>query len=77
LFDLLTSFKAITGYGLLCNTSLNFKGKGFITQCPTFPPTPCSVKLDGFVVEGRIYMLKSSLRYQQYLRSDKSLLAKA
>ena len=33
-------------------------------------------QLDGFVVGGRIYMLKASMRYQQYLREDKRTLAK-
>jgi hypothetical protein len=28
--------------------------------------------LDGFVIEGRSYMLKSSKNYQAYLRSSKS-----
>ena len=32
LYDLLVAFKARTGYGVLCNTSLNFNGKGFINN---------------------------------------------
>ncbi len=32
LHDLLTAFKARTGVGALCNTSLNFKGFGFINR---------------------------------------------
>lgn len=32
LHALLTAFKAATGTGVLCNTSLNFKGKGFINR---------------------------------------------
>src|SRR4029079_17766870 len=32
LHDLLLAFKSATGYGVLCNTSLNFKGKGFINN---------------------------------------------
>lgn len=32
LYDLLVAFKALTGYGVLCNTSLNFSGKGFINN---------------------------------------------
>src|SRR5205823_10493722 len=30
LYELLVAFKARTGYGVLCNTSLNFKERGFI-----------------------------------------------
>ncbi len=32
LHDLLTAFKSRYGAGLLCNTSLNFKGYGFINR---------------------------------------------
>jgi predicted NodU family carbamoyl transferase len=32
LYELLVAFKARTGYGVLCNTSLNFKGRGFINK---------------------------------------------
>ena len=32
LYELLIAFKARTGYGVLCNTSLNFKGRGFINE---------------------------------------------
>jgi hydroxymethyl cephem carbamoyltransferase len=32
LHDLLTAFEARTGVGALCNTSLNFKGFGFINR---------------------------------------------
>ncbi|GCE15613.1 carbamoyltransferase C-terminal domain-containing protein [Tengunoibacter tsumagoiensis] len=32
LHSLLEAFKAVTGYGVLCNTSLNFKGTGFINR---------------------------------------------
>jgi hydroxymethyl cephem carbamoyltransferase len=32
LFDILTAFKRETGAGVLCNTSLNFNGRGFINR---------------------------------------------
>jgi len=68
LFELLTAFKAITGFGVLCNTSLNFKHKGFINTMSDLSAYTLQHELDGFVVEGRIYMLKSSVGYQEYLR---------
>jgi carbamoyltransferase/hydroxymethyl cephem carbamoyltransferase len=68
LFELLSAFKALTGYGVLCNTSLNFKTKGFINSMSELSAYTLQHQLDGFVVEGRIYMLKSSTRYQEYLR---------
>ena len=71
MFELLTAFKAITGYGVLCNTSLNFNNKGFINKMSDLSAYTLQHKLDGFVVGGRIYMLKSSKRYQEFLRDDK------
>jgi predicted NodU family carbamoyl transferase len=71
LFELLTAFKALTGYGVLCNTSLNFKSKGFINTMCDLSAYTLQHQLDGFVVDGRIYMLKSSMSYQKYLRDDK------
>ena len=64
--DLLVAFKALTGYGVLCNTSLNFKGKGFINNLTDLDTYPVNHDLDGFVVEGRAYLLRSSERYSAY-----------
>lgn len=75
LYELLTAFKAQTGYGVLCNTSLNFKSKGFINTTSDLSIYTLQHQLDGFVAEGRIYMLKSSMGYQKYLRSGKRRLA--
>jgi predicted NodU family carbamoyl transferase len=68
LYDLLVAFRARTGYGVLCNTSLNFKGKGFINQLTDLSEYALKRNLDGFVVEERTYLLKSSRKYQEYLR---------
>ncbi len=67
LYELLVAFKARTGYGVLCNTSLNFKGKGFINSIADLSAYTIEHNLDGFVIEGRSYMLKSSKNYQAYL----------
>jgi len=67
-FELLTTFKALTGYGVLCNTSLNFKSKGFINTMSDLSAYTLQHQLDGFVVDGRIYMRKTSVGYQNYLR---------
>ena len=69
LYDLLIAFKARTGYGVLCNTSLNFSGKGFINNLTDLDTYTVDRELDGFVVEGRAYLLRSSERYMAY-RSD-------
>lgn len=73
LFDLLCAFKAKTGYGILCNTSLNFNGRGFINKLGDLSKYVMDHSLDGFVAGGKIYLLKSSRIYQQYLRVAKTL----
>lgn len=70
LHELLTAFKARTGYGVLCNTSLNFKGKGFINNLRDLDAYAVEHGLDGFVVEGQAYILKKSQRYQAYLTAS-------
>lgn len=72
LHDLLVAFKVLTGYGVLCNTSLNFKGKGFINNIADLSAYTIEHNLDGFVIEGRCYMLKSSTNYQAYLSEPNS-----
>ncbi len=70
LSDLLVAFKGRTGYGVLCNTSLNFNGKGFINNIVDLDAYATQRDLDGFVVEGRAYLLKASWRYQAYLKTS-------
>lgn len=69
MYDLLTAFKQRTGYGVLTNTSLNFKGAGFINRIDDLSSYVVQHNLDGFVVEGRSYILKSSEAYKAYLES--------
>jgi len=71
LYELLSAFKARTGYGVLCNTSLNFKGKGFINRIDDLSTYVVEHGLDGFVVDEKAYFLKSSTSYQAYLRMPK------
>lgn len=67
LYELLLSFKSQTGYGVLCNTSLNFKGRGFINNITDLSEYVIERNLDGFVIEGRCYMLRKSKQYKAYL----------
>jgi predicted NodU family carbamoyl transferase len=67
LYELLLAFKTRTGYGVLCNTSLNFKGRGFINNITDLSLYTIERNLDGFVIEGKCYMLKSSKSYKMYL----------
>lgn len=54
-YDLLQAFKAETGYGVLCNTSLNFKGTGFINRMSDLVAYVRDRGLDGFIVDDTAY----------------------
>lgn len=56
LYRLLREFKARSGVGLLCNTSLNFSGKGFINRTSELLQYARETGLDGFAVEGRLFL---------------------
>jgi predicted NodU family carbamoyl transferase len=75
MYELLSAFKVRTGYGVLCNTSLNFKGRGFINKIDDLSRYVVEHRLDGFVVEEKAYCLKSSTSYQAYLRMPNSIAA--
>ncbi len=73
LYKLLIAFKALTGYGVLCNTSLNFKGRGFINNIADLATYTIDHNLDGFVIAEKCYMLRSSKSYQAYLSIKNSV----
>ncbi|TWG98540.1 carbamoyltransferase/hydroxymethyl cephem carbamoyltransferase [Nocardioides sp. J9] len=75
LHDLLVEFKQRTGYGVLCNTSLNFSGKGFVNNLRDLADYTSAHGLDGFVVEGRAYLLKKSERYAAYRANRREFLS--
>ncbi|WP_347555339.1 carbamoyltransferase C-terminal domain-containing protein [Robbsia sp. KACC 23696] len=56
LHDLLCAFKKEAGVGVLCNTSLNFNGKGFINRTSDLLAYAQEVNLDGFAIEGAMYV---------------------
>jgi predicted NodU family carbamoyl transferase len=66
--ELLRAFRHRTGYGVLCNTSLNFNGRGFINMIDDLSTYAVEHELDGFVVEGKSYLLRSSTNYKSYLK---------
>jgi len=55
LHPLLTAFRDLTGYGVLCNTSLNFAGHGFLNRTSELVLYCESRDIDDIVVEGRWY----------------------
>jgi len=56
LYQVLTAFKSLTGFGVLCNTSLNFNGYGFINRTSDLVSFVKSRNIDGFVVNNRLYI---------------------
>jgi len=64
LHTLLLAFKQKTGFGVLCNTSLNFKGKGFVNRLSDLIVLQERNGLDALVVNGRMYIpLLSAKRF--------------
>jgi predicted NodU family carbamoyl transferase len=49
--DLLVAFRDLTGYSVLCNTSLNFSGRGFINRTSDLAAFGEQHGLDGYVVD--------------------------
>jgi predicted NodU family carbamoyl transferase len=58
IYNLLSQFKNITGFGVLCNTSLNFNGMGFINRRSDLLEYSKNQGLDGFVIHDKFYRLK-------------------
>ncbi len=79
LYRLLGEFKNMTGFGVLCNTSLNFPGCGFINRLSDLSEYAKERELDGFVVGDKMYLndmkghintyksLRLNLNEKQYL----------
>ena len=61
LHDLLFEFRKISGYGVLCNTSLNFKGRGFINRSTDLFRFAREFGLDGVVIEGALFLRSESM----------------
>lgn len=56
LHDVLGAFARRTGVGVLCNTSLNFPGKGFVNRTSDLVKLALDRGLDGFVVGERLFI---------------------
>ncbi|HCF6445376.1 carbamoyltransferase C-terminal domain-containing protein [Pseudomonas aeruginosa] len=55
LYELLKEFKRISGVGVLCNTSLNFKGKGFINRMSQLKEFSTFTGISILVVNDKMY----------------------
>jgi predicted NodU family carbamoyl transferase len=58
IYRLLNEFKKITEFSVLCNTSLNFNGKGFINRTSDLLKYSKSQDLNGFVINDKFYKFK-------------------
>ena len=58
MYKLLKGFKELTGFGVLCNTSLNFNGMGFINRTSDLLKYSKTRNLDGFVINNKFYVMR-------------------
>jgi hydroxymethyl cephem carbamoyltransferase len=65
LCQVLDAFAERTGVGVLCNTSLNFAGRGFINRTSDLVEYVRARGIDGFVLDGTVYW--SRTRQEQTL----------
>ncbi len=56
LFKLLSAFKKQTGFGVLCNTSLNYSGRGFINRSSDLFNYSTSKEIEVVVVNNKLYL---------------------
>lgn len=54
--SLLKEVQKLAGYGVLCNTSLNFNSRGFINKMSDMVAYALAQDLDGFVVNDRMFI---------------------
>lgn len=60
LYQLLETFKEKTSFGVLCNTSLNFNGAGFINRTSDLVQYAKMANLDGFAIENTVFIRTDS-----------------
>lgn len=56
IYKLIVEFKKLTGLSVLCNTSLNFNGYGFINTLSDLYLYCFENELDGFVFENKFFL---------------------
>ncbi|MGY2400029.1 carbamoyltransferase C-terminal domain-containing protein [Pseudomonas sp. SDO5271_S396] len=58
LYTLLVEFKKLSGVAVLCNTSLNFNGRGFINSSSDLCKFSIEHELDGFIFNDKLFLKK-------------------
>lgn len=69
-YALLSAFKRETGHGVLCNTSLNFKGAGFINRLSDLVRYAREHNLDAFVIGDTLYKMSSTAYHTRQERPN-------
>lgn len=64
--QLLSAYRDISGVGVLCNTSLNFNGRGFINRLSDLCRFASEHGLDGFVIEDKLFLNPD--RHNEYIK---------
>jgi predicted NodU family carbamoyl transferase len=62
MFTLLDKFKQVSGYSVLCNTSLNFPGCGFINRTSDLLKYVVETNIPMFVINQKMYISTSVIR---------------
>jgi len=70
LYELLRAFTKLTGAGVLCNTSLNFPGNGFINRMSDLVRFTIERDLDAMVVDNRLYEHRQRICAKTNLREQ-------
>jgi len=70
LYELLRAFTKLTGAGVLCNTSLNFPGNGFINRMSDLVRFTIERDLDAMVVDNRVYEHRQRICAKTNLREQ-------
>lgn len=64
--QLLSAYRDVSGVGVLCNTSLNFNGRGFINRLSDLYRFASEHELDGFVFEDTLFL--NSVRHNENVK---------
>jgi predicted NodU family carbamoyl transferase len=67
-YALLCELKKKSGFGVACNTSLNFLGKGFINRSTDLANYAASQRLDGVIVDDKMFIRSRLLRAKQAMK---------
>jgi predicted NodU family carbamoyl transferase len=69
-YDLLKAFRDKTGYGVLCNTSLNFLGCGFINRSSDILRYVQQTGISAFVINRKMYISGAKLEHIRVTREQ-------